>query len=214
MGYAEVRIEWLRSVSPRPVFESSTKVLVSGAGAGSEMLAARKFGAGYVAGLEVDQALVEVARARLAAVGDMTVLLYDGNESPVRDGAFDFVLSGHVIEHTRRPKDYLLELLRVCGSGGVVFLEFPSRYHKRELHTGLVSAEWLPLVLRNLAYRIVTATPVGVDSEVRRRADLVRRTLMPVSLREVKRWSAGGSGRVIAWQVPVPGVIRCAILKD
>src|SRR5260370_4832201 len=72
---------------------------------------------------------------------------------PFEDGSFSFLASGHIIEHTSSPMHYLREQLRVLQAGGFLFLEFPSRYHSIELHTGTSSVEWLPAPLRSWALR-------------------------------------------------------------
>lgn len=190
------------------------RVLVSGAGAGSEMLAARAAGFGEVHGVEVDPELVAVCQMRIAGMGGLHAHLYDGRRLPWSDSTFDLILSGHVIEHTAAPECYLAELMRVLKPAGRLALEFPSRYHRRELHTGLPSLEWLPRRLRNLSIEALAhpRSPLGADAKRRYRA-ILDSNLQQVSLRQVRAWLARGEGSwaVLGHSRPAPGVLRCVI---
>lgn len=193
---------------------ASWRILISGAGAGSEMLAAWAAGLGEVHGVEVDPELVAVCQLRIAGMEGLHVHLYDGRRLPWADSTFDLVLSGHVIEHTAAPERYLAELLRVLKPAGRLALEFPSRYHQRELHTGLPSFEWLPNRLRNLSIEALThpRSPLGSDAKRRYRA-ILDSNLQQVSLRQVRAWLARGKGNwaVLRHSRPTPGVLRCVI---
>jgi SAM-dependent methyltransferase len=48
---------------------------------------------------------------------------YDGGEFPFADGAFDYVIASHVIEHVRQPQQFMAEVFRVGKGRG--YIEFP-----------------------------------------------------------------------------------------
>ena len=51
------------------------------------------------------------------------VSFYDGGQFPFADGAFEYVIASHVIEHVESPEAFMGEIFRVgCGRG---YLEFP-----------------------------------------------------------------------------------------
>ncbi len=128
------------------MFSPASKVLVSGMSAGSEMLAARKYGCGEIYGTEVDPFFMEFCQRRFEGITGMHPFLYKGDSLPWEDRSFDLVISGHIIEHTSNPFLYLKEHLRVLRDGGFFFIEFPTRFHRKELHTSLPSLEWLPCI--------------------------------------------------------------------
>ena len=144
LAHVEERYHYLRSVIGPARALLRGPILISGFGAGSELLVARQFGFPDVLGVEVDPFLVEIARQRLQHVAGIRVDLYDGVTVPCPDQSLAVVISGHIIEHTADPATYLRECFRLLMPGGYLFLEFPTRFHWRELHTGLPSLEWFP----------------------------------------------------------------------
>lgn len=78
----------------------------------------RRFG-GRLAGVEIAQAAVEIARARPEID---TVELYDGVRLPWTDGAYELGVLSHVLEHVPEPAALLAEVARVCGA---VVVEVP-----------------------------------------------------------------------------------------
>jgi SAM-dependent methyltransferase len=150
------RFQYLQSVIGVDAFQPETRIFISGFSVGSEMIAARQFGFGKIHGAEVDQFLVSVCRKRLCQFPDMYPVHYDGSSLPYESDLFDVLVSGHIIEHTKSPEYYLRECMRVLAPGGHLFLEFPTRYHHRELHTLLPSFEWSPRPLRNAILLILS----------------------------------------------------------
>lgn len=57
---------------------------------------------------------------------DARTVFYDGGRFPFEDGAFDYVICSHVIEHVPDPAFFLQELMRVAKKG---YLEFPTIYY-------------------------------------------------------------------------------------
>jgi ubiquinone/menaquinone biosynthesis C-methylase UbiE len=211
------RFEYLKSVVGPDVFQSDAKILVSGCGAGSEMLTARQFGFGHVYGVEVEQFWLTVCEMRMRNLPNMHVSYYDGESLPYKDDEFDALASGHVIEHTKNPEQYLRECMRVLAQGGYLSLEFPHRYHHTELHTHLPSFEWLPRPLRNAILRALASSwsPLKKD---------VKTGYHNIVITELKQISMGGVNRmlkrigypfsIVSKVQFIPGVTRCVIRKD
>ena len=63
-----------------------------------------------------------------ALVVDRPLVVADAEELPFRDGAFDFVVCSHLLEHVRDPARLLNELQRVARRG---YIETPSSVHER-----------------------------------------------------------------------------------
>lgn len=214
LGGMRDRLNYVASRVPQEAFGAESRVLVSGMEVGGEMLAARERGAGCVHGVEVDPVSVELCRLRFAGLEGLFPRHYDGEALPFDSAHFDLVLSGHIIEHTRDPRAYLTELLRVLRPGGWLFLEFPTRFQTREPHTGLPSVEWLPRPLRNGILRAAGGrfSPLG-ESTKRKCLTIVGSGLQQVSLWGVRRWLAAAPGSAAVADVarPRPGIVRCLI---
>jgi hypothetical protein len=94
------------------------------------------------------------------------------------------------------------------GSEGILFIEFPDRYHSIELHTGLKSYEGLPLPIRNmvlnhLAKRKSTYNDILIG-------------LKPVSIWQIIYYCIlilKNKFKVVNIQIPAPGYIRMVIKK-
>ena len=78
----------------------------------------RGFG-GRLAGVEITEAAVEIARARREID---SVELYDGLHLPAADGAYDLGILSHVLEHVPDPPALLAEVARACRA---VLVEVP-----------------------------------------------------------------------------------------
>lgn len=57
---------------------------------------------------------------------DKKVVFYEGGTFPFEDGAFDYVICSHVLEHVENPDAFLKEIQRVGKRG---YLEFPTLYY-------------------------------------------------------------------------------------
>jgi SAM-dependent methyltransferase len=71
--------------------------------------------------------------------GDKEVVFYDGGAFPFEDGAFDYVVCSHVVEHVPDLPFFIAEMCRVAPRG---YLEFPRVYYdfiyKIEEHLNLI----------------------------------------------------------------------------
>lgn len=202
--------------APRMPESARRRLLVSGCAAGSEMVIARGFGFQEIFGTEVVQDYVDITNQRLTGQGGFRALVYDGRDLPFANHTFSSVVSGHIIEHTPSPYYYLREHMRVLAPGGFLFLEFPNRYHRIELHTGLPSVEYLPAPLRLLGLRLLASRVSNFSPEQRRRYDDIRQTLQPVSVWQIKSYllrMGFPHARIIHHYAPAPGYTRMLITK-
>jgi SAM-dependent methyltransferase len=115
MGKADHVLALCRRAGVRP---SSTLEVGCGDGALLCELRRRGFG-GRLAGTEITQAAVEIARDRLEID---SVELYDGLHLPAGDGVYDLGILSHVLEHVPDPAALLGEVARACR---VVIVEVP-----------------------------------------------------------------------------------------
>ncbi len=97
---------------------ASTLEVGCGDGALLSELHRRGFG-GRLAGVEITQAAVEIARTR-AEID--SVELYDGLHLPATDGEYDLGIVSHVLEHVPDPPVLLGEIARACRA---VVVEVP-----------------------------------------------------------------------------------------
>ena len=214
-GYTS-RFKWLQSILKESI-SSLHNIMISGYGAGSEMIVARRFGFQEIHGVEVDPALLDVTKTRLTELQEMYPALYDGVTLPYKDEQFDLLVSGHIIEHTESPKDYLHEVMRVLKTGGFLYIEFPSRYHIIELHTGLLSFEWLPTSLRNLILKSLSSPRSFLSPQIKSKYNSILTTgLKQISRRDIFRWlkEIHVSYKDVAYSIPALGYMRMIIKKQ
>ena len=190
-------------------------VLVPGSALGSECLAALALGAKHVTGLEVTANLVETSQKITNTVlrKNLKFKEFDGRTFP--DHGFDLVLSGHVIEHTFDWKEHLNQCIIATRPTGRIYLEFPTRFHTRELHTGLISFEWLPYFLRrimNLGSAHVLRSLKMTDKSNARLS--IQNSLQQVSIWQIKKYLASfHNNRIVIKKSskPSPGIVRLII---
>jgi len=104
----------------------------------------------------------------------------DGVQLPYPDGAFDVVISNHVIEHVgARPEQqaHLHEIARVLRPAGRAYLAFPNRWQLVEPHYRLAFLSWWPRSWRTPWLRLFRRG-TAYDCE-------------PLSLGEIERMLAG-----------------------
>jgi SAM-dependent methyltransferase len=210
------RFAYLESILPERALWATARCLISGSSAGSEMWVARREGFLEVYGVEVDPFFAELCTRRFQPFSGLFTLLYNGENLPCADSGFDLVVSGHVIEHTQDPGRYLEEHLRVLKVGGYFYLEFPSRFHYKELHTGLPSLEWLPQRWRNALLRLLSSRYSPLRQDVKHRMEAIVSTyLQQISMGGISKClsSACYKTQVIHRYRPVPGVVRCIIQR-
>jgi SAM-dependent methyltransferase len=139
-------------------------------GAGSGAMAAELLGRCRQLSLTVtdfDQAMVDVAAARLAEFADrVTVRQADATGLPFPDGSFDAVLSWVMLHHTVQWERALAEAIRVLRPGGhLVGYDLLAAAPLRLLHGGhedhlrLMSVPELRAVIRELPIEQAILTP-------------------------------------------------------
>lgn len=90
-----------------------------------------------------------------------------GVQLPFAAGAFDAVISNHVIEHVGEEAaqlTHLRELRRVMKPDGIGYLAVPNRWQLVEPHYRLPFLSWLPRPMRS-AYVRVSGRGLGYDCE-------------------------------------------------
>lgn len=99
-----------------------------GRGVGTELLL-RRMGAAHVTALDLDPAMVQRARRRLARYGNrVDVQLGDACELPLADAAVDTVVDFGVIHHVPAWRDAVAEVARVLRPGGQFVFEEVTRH--------------------------------------------------------------------------------------
>ena len=196
-----------------PYLEKRDKenLLISGSAVGLELLQASKHGFKNVIGTEVKEIYKEPSEILLREKKIKTVI-YDGESLPFKDNTFSCIQSCHIIEHTKNPKNYLKEHIRVLRSGGVLFIEFPDRYHSVELHTGTKSFERYPKFIRDIILTFLSLLPTTSATDKKKYKD-VRDTLSPISMKLILKWlkSFNYQTSLLAFESPHPGFIRLII---
>jgi len=127
-------------------------VLSSGCGTAGDLYTFMEKGAKFTVGIETSHELAKLAYIRFAEspfASQVHLHVYDGSILPYSSNTFNIVFSMHVIEHTKNPKLYLGELLRVLKPGGILFLDVPNRYYHIEQHTNIPYIHYLPTSLRD-----------------------------------------------------------------
>ena len=148
------------------------RILDFGCGSGaSSMILSRMFAKAEIVGIELEEALLAVARARAAHYQYSNVKLMSspsGTEMPAGVGKFDFVIMSAVYEHLL-PDERRIIIPKVWASireNGYLFLNTtPHRFFPIEHHTtGLPLINYLPdklafAVTRNFSKRIDNTEP-------------------------------------------------------
>jgi SAM-dependent methyltransferase len=196
--------------------DARRSILVSGSAVGTELLVARAYGFDYACGTEVVHSLAAIAPARLSGLSGCDTVLYDGFRLPFGDSTFDVVSSGHIIEHTADPQSYLYEHLRVLRPGGVLFLEFPDRFHPTELHTTAPGFEWMPGMIRDLTHSYLNSLCRFVTPEHASAYALISSTLNPIGTRDILALigSSPYSANLRHTYKPLPGFVRNVITRE
>jgi SAM-dependent methyltransferase len=194
---------------------NNMSILVPGSALGGECFAALELGALKVTGLEVIRELVLVSEKYATAknLANVNFEVFNGRKFP--NYGYDLVLSGHVIEHSPNWKEHLAECILATRPHGKIYLEFPSRYHFRELHTGLISFEWCPPLLRKWLNLISAKLYrwLGNEDKANMRED-IQNTLQQVGECQIRKYlnkNFGGSVEIKSSNKPAPGIVRLII---
>lgn len=108
-----------------------------------------------VTGIDSDNNRITIAKAFSEKMGfDTALLIADIEEKPVKDSAFDVVVSQQVIEHLKNPKRYLKDTKRVLKKGGGLYLATPNKLYPIEQHYSLPLLSLLPKKFANAYVKI------------------------------------------------------------
>ena len=192
-----------------------SKLLISGCAVGGEVLAALRCGYKEVVGTEIWSVYSHICRERFAQNDRVTVVHYDGGRAPFEGETFDVVMTCHIIEHTGDPRFYFIDHTKLVRPGGYLFIEFPTRFHWMELHTGVFSLEWLPLWLRSSLISVLASKFSPLSPKNKIHYATIKNTLRPVSLWQMRRWiRIEGLGlSLVSTENPAPGVVRALFRK-
>jgi SAM-dependent methyltransferase len=152
--------------------ESLRGLRILDVGAGSGVIANHLAG---TVGREGEVCAVDVNDERVVTDGYRFERIHD-TSLPFEDGAFDVVLSNHVIEHVGTPADqarHLAEVRRVLAPGGRCYLAVPNRWVVIEPHFRLPFLSWLPRGLRSPYVRLA-GRGTHYDCEIPTREQLLR----------------------------------------
>ena len=178
-------------------------------GAGSGFIS-EYFGTRYKDVLRVDA--VDVTDQRVVSEG-FGFQTYDGQRLPFASGAFDLIVSNHVIEHVgsrEKQQTHLLELARVLSPSGLIYLAAPSKWQFVEPHFGLAGLSWIPRSMRDGYVRLAgkgdryDCNPMGhLDLErMAERAGLRTRNLNAPAFRVMCEESGSVAGKWLR-RIPV-----------
>jgi SAM-dependent methyltransferase len=202
----EGRVSDFLGMADPPLRESL--ILVSGASVGEELQALHNVGYRNLTGTEISDIYIDICNIRFDS--RITVKKVTGELMPFHSQSVGAVFSAHIVEHTRSPKTYIHECLRCLTPGGLLYLEFPSRYNKVELHTGTVSFEWLPLPMRYIALRLLSFFAVTKGNRTLYRS--VLETLRPVGVGMMLRFARNGGYKVrIEGRQTIGGIERLVL---
>jgi SAM-dependent methyltransferase len=168
------------------------KILVSGCSVGEELQALMDFGYENLFGTEIDDVYLEICKNRFP--DKVEVAKVTGEKLPFPTAFFSAVFSAHIVEHTTNPRLYIQECLRCLKPGGLLYLEFPTRFNLIELHTRTISFEWMPLETRKSLLKFLsTYTPL---QKYHLKFESVLNTLQPISKGMILRFAKSAGYKV------------------
>jgi len=200
------RLEEFLLMSKPPSKEST--ILVSGCSVGGELQTLLDKGYSNLAGTEILDIYIEICKLRFA--DKVNVKKVSDELMPFESNSVGGIFSAHIVEHTRNPKLYVLELLRLLHVGGLMYLEFPTRYNLVELHTGTFSFEWLPTPLRYFLLTFLSRFAPSKQNRVKYYS--VRNTLRPIGVGMVLRFARRGGYEVyVEGRQRISGIERLTV---
>lgn len=119
----------------------------------------------------------ELMRSRQAEFEEVRFLVGDAQPLPFRDGAFDAVFAGELIEHLPDPRPGVAEFRRVLRPGGTLILTTPNRLRLANVADGS-ERPYSPDHLSELSYDEVGALLTAEGFEIRRATGLYLELLL------------------------------------
>lgn len=129
MDYYSVAREASRDFVNHPAFpyfktqaKHAPKILDAGCGEGTRLHLLAPSGA-RACGLDINRQAINLARKQYPR---HEYIVYNGGHFPLPDTSFDLVYSTYVLEHTKDPKMFIDEMVRVLRPGGTLVLLCPN----------------------------------------------------------------------------------------
>lgn len=215
IGAYKERFVWVQR-NTTGVFDEvlGKKALVIGGAVGGEAIALSQLGFQSILVTETNEAEISYGREQIRKFNLDSKIVFFHQEDLSGLGFFDFISSGHVIEHTDSWRNHLKQIHDHSKSGTVVFIEFPSRFQLKEPHTGLFSFGFLPRPLR-MAFQFFASLSLEMV-ELRDKAALRRsiNELQQISSFQIRElaWRFGWKFRAI--DKPAPGIVRLCFVQS
>ena len=136
------------------------KVLEIGSGLGLFNIVCQQQGIDCY-GIEPDWVMLQISLELLNEAGlKRNAINGIGENLPLMDNTFDFIVSFQVLEHTQNPEKVLKESLRVLKPGGYIYFVIPNYNSFWEGHYGLI---WFPRLPKIIAKIYVRCTGRDAD---------------------------------------------------
>jgi ubiquinone/menaquinone biosynthesis C-methylase UbiE/uncharacterized protein YbaR (Trm112 family) len=138
-------IQKIEAMVPYRISGEDKRCLEIGCGTGG-FLVASKEQFGHVVGIDIAFRWLVVARKRLQEAGVSCQLVCCCAEAlPFREGQFDLIVAGDVLEHTLTQREMIAEQHRALRNDGVFFAATPNRLSLTpEPHVRLWGVGWMP----------------------------------------------------------------------
>ncbi len=138
-----------------------------GCGAGTQAFVWRDFGH-RVAGLDVSEPLIQVARQRAQERGtDVRFEVGTATALPYENETFDIVLLTELLEHVADWERCVTEALRVLRPGGVLYLSTTNALCPMQEEYRLPMYSWYPAVAKRYCERLAVTTHPQIASHAR-----------------------------------------------
>lgn len=141
------------------------KVLVVGAGTGAETVVLHKRGAEVYA-VEPYKPGLEITKLKARVYGIPEERLYESvaEKLPFANGFFDFVYCYTVIEHVQNVAKTVEEMIRVCKTDGLIYIQTPDYRFPYEGHYKSARPAFSPKWLTRLQYWLLRKPVKFLDS--------------------------------------------------
>jgi ubiquinone/menaquinone biosynthesis C-methylase UbiE len=118
----------------RPFLKTESVILDAGCGDGVGLKHLKEFGFENIYGIDINEQKMLRARNKIS---DDRIIHSDLSTTPFSDDTFDFIWCSHVLEHSFKPFDCMLEFKRICKKDGyiLIILPYPTTYS--DVHCGV-----------------------------------------------------------------------------
>lgn len=165
--FSNIRDNALRLIAARGKPIECLRVLDIGCGAGTQALlwAAMQH---RVAGLDVNEPLIQVGRARAAEQGlEIEFKVGSATALPFSDASMDVCLMPELLEHVQDWQSCLREAMRVLKPGGLLYLSTSSALCPKQQEFNLPLYSWYPGPLKRHVERLAVTTRPDLANHAR-----------------------------------------------